>query len=53
MQSTIGSKNKYTNHINIFTNNKSVGYVSQNHWMQNKSIRDNILFGKEYDEVFY
>lgn len=45
MQSTIGTKNKYANHINIFNNSKNVGYVAQNHWLQNKSIRDNILFG--------
>jgi len=27
--------------------------VSQNHWLQNKSVRENILFGEEFDEVWY
>ncbi|CAD8046142.1 unnamed protein product [Paramecium primaurelia] len=31
----------------------SVAYVSQNHWLQNMSIRDNILFGKTYDKQLY
>ncbi|CAD8049904.1 unnamed protein product [Paramecium sonneborni] len=31
----------------------SVAYVSQNHWLQNMSIRDNILFGKSYDKELY
>jgi ABC-type bacteriocin/lantibiotic exporter with double-glycine peptidase domain len=31
----------------------SVGYVSQNHWLRNKSVRDNILFGKNFVSEFY
>ncbi|EAS02577.3 ABC transporter C family protein (macronuclear) [Tetrahymena thermophila SB210] len=30
-----------------------VAYVAQNHWLQNKSIRDNILFGEEYSQKWY
>ena len=33
--------------------NGSTAYVSQNHWLQNKSVRENILFGEEFDEVWY
>ena len=33
--------------------NGSIGYVPQTPWIQNASIRDNILFFKEYDEEKY
>lgn len=31
----------------------TVAYVSQQAWIQNETIRENILFGKKYDENFY
>ena len=31
----------------------SVAYVPQEAWILNKTVRENILFGKEYDERFY
>ncbi|XP_053306512.1 ATP-binding cassette sub-family C member 2 [Spea bombifrons] len=41
-------------HINGYINIKgSVAYVPQQAWIQNASLRDNILFGAEYDEVRY
>ncbi|KAG0232234.1 hypothetical protein BGW42_008288 [Actinomortierella wolfii] len=30
-----------------------IAYVAQSAWLQNKTIRDNILFGREYDEELY
>ncbi|KAL4440934.1 hypothetical protein ABPG74_009347 [Tetrahymena malaccensis] len=33
--------------------NGSIGFVSQNHWLQNDSIKENILFGKENNQEFY
>lgn len=30
-----------------------IGYVSQQAWIQNMTLRDNILFGLEYDEERY
>jgi ABC-type transport system involved in cytochrome bd biosynthesis fused ATPase/permease subunit len=33
--------------------NDSVAYVQQNPWIQNKTIRDNILFGLPYEEEKY
>lgn len=31
----------------------NVAYVSQEHWIQNKTLRDNVLFFNEYDEDKY
>ncbi|KAK2141179.1 hypothetical protein LSH36_1142g00052 [Paralvinella palmiformis] len=31
----------------------SVGYVAQHTWLMQASIRENILFGRRYDEVIY
>lgn len=33
--------------------NERVAYVAQSTWLQNKTIRDNILFGEKYDEKRY
>ncbi|EAR92658.2 ABC transporter C family protein (macronuclear) [Tetrahymena thermophila SB210] len=44
---------KMTNFDNKIVVNGSIGYVSQNHWLQTKTIRDNILFGKIYDQELY
>ncbi|EGC38375.1 hypothetical protein DICPUDRAFT_148988 [Dictyostelium purpureum] len=33
--------------------NGSIAYVSQQSWIMNATLRDNILFGKEYDEKKY
>jgi ATP-binding cassette subfamily C (CFTR/MRP) protein 1 len=42
--------NKFNGKINV---NGSISYVSQQAWTQNASIRENILFGKDYDESLY
>ena len=31
----------------------NIAYVSQVCWIQNTTLKDNILFGKEYDETKY
>ena len=31
----------------------SVAYVAQQAWIQNATLRDNILFGAEYDKKWY
>ena len=32
---------------------ESLAYVSQQPWIQNASLRDNILFGRKFDEKKY
>lgn len=31
----------------------TAAYVSQQAWIQNATLKDNILFGKSYDKVLY
>ena len=33
--------------------NGSIGYVPQEAWLQNATVRDNITFGRKFDEEFY
>ena len=35
------------------TLSESISFVQQTPWIQNKSIRENILFGEEYDQSKY
>ncbi len=37
---------------NIVTNG-NIAYVPQNPWLQKKSVRENILFGKDFDPAYY
>jgi len=37
----------------IATSNKAIAYVSQEAWIQNKTIKENILFGKQEDGNLY
>ncbi|KAL4453105.1 hypothetical protein ABPG74_015336 [Tetrahymena malaccensis] len=51
------------NEMNVFNRLKNkngkvticgkIAYVSQNHWLQNKTIRENILFGSQLDQKWY
>jgi ATP-binding cassette subfamily C (CFTR/MRP) protein 1 len=41
------------NNEGVISINGSVSYVQQNPWIQNRTIRDNILFGNEMDEAKY
>ncbi|KAL4483243.1 hypothetical protein ABPG74_019269 [Tetrahymena malaccensis] len=43
---------KETNLNKIYLNGKTA-YVPQNHWLQNKTIKENILFGKDYVSEWY
>ncbi|EAS07787.3 ABC transporter family protein (macronuclear) [Tetrahymena thermophila SB210] len=33
--------------------NGSLAYVAQNHWLQSKTIKENILFGQDYNKLLY
>lgn len=39
--------------LNLSERKRGVGYVSQNPWIQQKSIKDNILFGKAFNSKRY
>jgi len=38
---------------NKIITNGNIAYVPQNPWLQKKSVRENILFGKEFDTTYY
>ena len=40
-------------HVCLFCRQGSVAYVPQQAWIQNATLRENILFGKEYNEHRY
>ena len=51
ISATLGEMHKLNDgRINI---NGSIAYVPQQAWIQNATIRDNILFGREYDREYY
>ncbi|CAF0716997.1 unnamed protein product [Brachionus calyciflorus] len=51
VSAVLGEMNKLNDgKINV---NGQVAYVPQQAWVQNATIRDNILFGKEFDETLY
>ncbi|KAF0695394.1 hypothetical protein As57867_013733, partial [Aphanomyces stellatus] len=46
----LGEMHKLTGHVHV---QGSVAYLSQQPWIQNTTIRENILFGKPYDRRKY
>ena len=46
----LGEIHKFSGSINI---NGSISYVPQQSWIQQTTVRQNILFGKPYNEGFY
>nr|UOU03335.1 ATP-binding cassette subfamily C1-4 [Brachionus rubens] len=50
LSAILGEMEKFSGKINV---NGSIAYAPQQPWIQNSSIRDNILFGKEFDKELY
>ena len=46
----LGEMHKFNGEINV---NGSIAYVPQQAWIQNETLRNNIVFGKEYSEELY
>ncbi|RNA42720.1 multidrug resistance-associated 1 [Brachionus plicatilis] len=46
----LGEMHKFKGYINV---NGSTAYVSQQAWIQNSTLRNNILFGNDYDRDLY
>ena len=50
LSSILGEMVKLKGKINV---NGSISYVPQQSWIQNATVKDNILFGKQYNQTFY
>jgi len=48
--SILGEMNKVSGRVNV---NGSLSYIPQQAWIQNATVKDNILFGKKYDQTAY
>ncbi|XP_057660508.1 multidrug resistance-associated protein 1 isoform X6 [Diorhabda carinulata] len=46
----LGEMDKISGRVNSYG---KVAYVSQQAWIQNATLRDNVLFGKPYDQALY
>ncbi|KHJ86326.1 ABC transporter, ATP-binding protein [Oesophagostomum dentatum] len=50
LQAILGEMNKTSGSVNV---SGSIAYVPQQAWIQNLTLRDNILFSRPYDRLFY
>ncbi|VDL80145.1 unnamed protein product [Nippostrongylus brasiliensis] len=50
LQAILGEMNKISGSVNV---SGSVAYVPQQAWIQNLTLRNNILFNRTYDRAFY
>ena len=50
LSSMLGEMHKFSGSINI---NGNISYVPQQSWIQQTTAKENILFGKPYNETFY
>jgi ATP-binding cassette subfamily C (CFTR/MRP) protein 10 len=53
LSAILGELKRESGGIAVTEHSGGVGYVSQEPWLQQGTIRDNILFGKEYDQDWY
>ena len=50
LSAILGEMHAFQGRINVFG---KIAYVSQASWIKNSTIKENILFGKKFDEKFY
>ena len=50
LTAVLGEMNKVSGEANV---RGRVAYVPQQPWMQNATLRNNVIFGKEYKKPFY
>ena len=50
ISAVLGEMHKAKGNVNV---NGSMSYVPQQAWMQNATLKNNILFGKNFNEQFY
>lgn len=50
LSSLLGEMNKLKGRANV---NGTLSYIPQQAWIQNATVKNNILFGRDYDQEFY
>lgn len=50
LSSLLGEMERIRGHISV---NGNIAYVPQQAWVQNETVRNNIVFGRHFDEYFY
>lgn len=50
LNSLLGEMEKLSGHVGV---RGSIAYVPQQPWVQNETVRNNILFGRTFDDFFY
>jgi len=53
LEALLGELEKKEGHIAVNRPSRGIGYVKQEHWIQQGTVRDNILFGKAYQHIWY
>eukprot|EP00092_Neocalanus_flemingeri_P010518 GFUD01011332.1.p1 GENE.GFUD01011332.1~~GFUD01011332.1.p1 ORF type:complete len:1535 (+),score=298.00 GFUD01011332.1:327-4607(+) len=53
LEAILGEVERKSGHIAVNRPPRGIGYVKQEHWIQQGTVRDNILFGKAYQHIWY
>lgn len=53
LEALLGELERKDGHVAVNRPPRGIGYVKQEHWIQQGTVRNNILFGKAYQHIWY